>query len=285
MLNREEVINYLKGLNNDISFRVVTKNNGVKKLACIIPSEKDGNKFSAVVYIDDILKRVKSLDHVKMVYEAAIKAVTDISFNRIESIIDRDYILNNSFVQLINREMNEEILANAVWRPFLDLAIVARVKCFKTDSAINSTIITKDICSLLGLDHDELINTALKEVKEADDFRVFSMAELLGGPSSSNNTLLKTASRLNHPNGATVLLRTDILKDLADRLNSDLMIAGSSTDEIMIFPYGRGIDEKDFLDILRDVNNDENAVEKDKILTNNLYHFDRNTSTLSIVEG
>lgn len=285
-MNKKELMDRIKEAIPDISFQVVTKNNGVRKLACRIPvGDESGIRVTPLIYVDDILSSGGTIENViEFINAIRVNPETNEISSAIQTV-DRDYILENCFVRLINREWNSEQLKNSVYLPYLDLAVVARIEIESPSTQIVSGSITRDMCEGLGIDPNDILFMAIERTKETGGFTIRTLTEVLGcAVDPGGDDYLYVGSNKNIHNGAVLLYYTDILGEFADKIESNLFIAGSSIHELMIMPEKKCFNPNDFRDILKTVNDKEQAITKEEVLSNNLYKFDRSTREVMIFE-
>ena len=74
-------------------------------------------------------------------------------------------------------------------------------------------------------------------------------------------------------NGAICMLYEGVLKEFAEKIDTDLLILPSSIHEVLIHRYGEDLDVEVFKNMVRSVN--ENDVPKEDILSNSVYVYTR----------
>ena len=84
-------------------------------------------------------------------------------------------------------------------------------------------------------------------------------------------------------NGASVMLYSDKIRELADRLQSDLIILPSSVHEVLLLPD----DHEKKYDFYRQMVEEVNAtqVEPEEILSYNLYRYNRKKEEIEEISG
>jgi hypothetical protein len=79
--------------------------------------------------------------------------------------------------------------------------------------------------------------------------------------------------------GAAELLRRDILCDIADRLQSDIIILPSSIHELIVIPDENG-DNEELARMVKEINITQVAV--DEVLSDHVYRYERENKAVSI---
>ena len=81
-------------------------------------------------------------------------------------------------------------------------------------------------------------------------------------------------------NGSVCILYRHLLKDIADRMKSDLYILPSSVHEVLLIPASDRTAASDLTDMVRDVNTTQLAQEE--ILSDHVYYFSRTANRISM---
>ena len=279
MITKKELIGAFKDIDG-VSFQIVEKNNGVKKLACRIKVEEPATY--AIVYFDDILKQDTTIEQFREWVSRLMVDVENVAIPKFYMAMSKAYVLENVVACLINYEKNKLFLKYIPHRIFLDLAIIPRVMFKKHSDYYSSSIMTKNWCEKEGLDPDEVLDTAIENVSVPQMYDILSIEDLMNSTREFGDTIYTGTNKVR-TNGASILLFSDILGAFADKVDHDLWIAGSSIHEIMLLFDDGNPKRGDILrDVLREVNRDRQCVKEEEILSDNLYHFDRKARKLSI---
>ena len=81
-------------------------------------------------------------------------------------------------------------------------------------------------------------------------------------------------------NGAAAMLYPDMLKDLSEKLDSNLYIIPSSVHEVIVFSDNLADDEKSLRDMIYTVNRTQ--MDPQDILSDSLYFYDRKEEKIFI---
>ena len=82
--------------------------------------------------------------------------------------------------------------------------------------------------------------------------------------------------------GAAAMFDKDALKNLANKLESNLYILPSSVHEIICIPEEEGMDPLYIREMVKEVN--MTSVSEEEYLSDNIYYYDRETNKLSLKE-
>ena len=84
--------------------------------------------------------------------------------------------------------------------------------------------------------------------------------------------------------GAGTIFYPDVLKEIADNMETDLFIITSSVHEALIIPNPNcNVDVEELREMIKEVN--ETAVKDEEVLSDNLYMYDRDSDRLLAVGG
>lgn len=215
-----------------------------------------------------------------------------------------DKVKSNIIFKLVNYEKNREMLTEVPHFRFLDLAVI--FSCLlQTDSGGSATIlIHNQHLSYWNITKDDLYALAFLNTPRLLQYDLRNMTDILkeltdGSEELPEDTffspcpmyMLSNRSKLN---GSACLLYRDLLKNFADRLNSDLYILPSSVHEVLIIPAA----SKTFSDMrgscgeaadasyraLSDMVKEVNATQlsPEDILSDHVYYFSRESCRLTM---
>lgn len=174
-------------------------------------------------------------------------------------------------ITLVNTEKNRALLDEVPHREILDLSIIYRWMIMQKEDEFFSTVVTKALQRAAGMTERELETAAWNNTQ-----RLFP--PIWGSLEGSPLYLITNAHNMN---GAAGLLCRELLKEVADYLESDLYLIPSSIHEILaISVHELGL--KELKDQLIDAN--QVVVSPGEVLSNQIYRFDRGSGKLYIAE-
>lgn len=242
-------------------------------------------------------------------YNAKVKgdiiAITEcLEFAKIKSFI---------IYRLINYNKNKKLLTDIPHTRFLDLAVTFHCLVKSSDDGIGTIRITNQHLKLWNATVEDLIHYAktntpvlfppvvqsMKKVIEKlmKEELSASYGESLHSTEEMKNitdryylennnieynqedTMLVVSNQRNI-NGASCMIYSDLLKDIAEQLNADLYILPSSIHEIIIVKNDYSYDKKILKDMVKDVNLTQVPLEE--VLSDNVYFYSR--SRLAITQ-
>ena len=278
MLTREIIMNTLQTKGYNVLPADVTKN-GVEMQGVTIGE----GKVRPTIYINDFLKWTDDrLDEVVCIIEDMYsKTQKNTPQIDIENIKDWDYIKTRLQV-CVQKKGNEDI----VKKDFLDLELYVRVIVDTNrdeEGCVGSFKVKPEHIKMWNVDESVLFSAAWDCTKptlvEEDMAKIISQmlgkneAEILSEMGSApRQIILSNKTRIN---GAVAMCDVWFLKEIADRLESDLVIFPSSIHECIVTPMD-GILRRNELDaMVKNIN--ETQVAPEEVLSNHAYFFNRNT--------
>ena len=217
-------------------------------------------------------------------------------------IYDRDFILKNVEVQVINKEVNAEILKTAPYREiegFDDVVAVARcdASLFFDESLRESSsmtmLVNNNMLALSGISKEELIDTAISNSEERYPISIRNllavvrdlgadrgMDDIFGLPEESPLYVMMASPIGN--NGARALAYSDFKEQLRNTFGGDCYVFPSSIHELIMMPASEaGDDEGYLLNMIRMINQDV-LLPKD-FLSDNMYKYDFASNSIKTI--
>lgn len=186
---------------------------------------------------------------------------------------------------LVNRNASNDLLQDAVYLPFEDLA---KVFYLQVNPQMH-TKITKEICSQWGVTAKDLEDAALEHMPRVLPARLSSVNAYIFEGKVQN--LLKKTEDLTESLyaltneqgllGAAVMLYPDLMKQIAERIKTPFYIIPSSVHEVLILPKKEGMALSEVKDMVRTVN--RSAVEPEDFLSDNVYCYDARTREIRMM--
>lgn len=233
------------------------------------------NGTKSVNEIADII--IDNYDHVEYKGE-----LDDIS----SKITDTSWLKKNIVIKLVNRDKNKRMLEDVPHIDFLDMSVIFQAVLDSSDG-VCSFRITNNIMNQYGLPLvDELYDIALRNAVRIFPVKVNSLMNIISEMMSESNAVppysedddfckMTVLTNTKGVNGAAVMLYPGVLKGVADRFESNLVILPSSIHEFIAVPDmsdGKG-DVDTFISMVKEVN--ATQVQADEILADNAYMYDR----------
>lgn len=276
----------------------VTKNNGLILRGLVI--QRKESRISPTIYLEqfygmyedgmsfsEVINRIRSCDR-------AYKG-TDIT---VDMFMDFEKISDRIVYKVVNRDMNSELLKSVPYMEWNDLAIVFCCLLESKSDGYATILIRNEHVKSWGTDTDELyklasVNTPRLMSDEIDSMENIIMSMLYrknpedeGDSEDRMNPAVPDLYVLSNKRrifGATSMLFSPHIGELADDYESDLYILPSSIHEVIILPYSESCDVDYMRSMVREIN--ETQVDIEDRLSDNIYCYDRNTRKISVVAG
>lgn len=189
--------------------------------------------------------------------------------------------------RLVNRKANRELLEIVPYQPFLDLAVIFCILIGNRNDGYGTLTVNHAMREKIGLSVEVLYPLALKNMKEHMPYSCRSIYEVLSGSEelkgNTGSGKLPLYILTNHANlyGTAEILGEGVLEEVADRLESDLILLPSSVHEFLVLPDNGAFEAEKLIRLLREVN--RTMLLKEERLSDNVYVFRRETGRVSIL--
>ena len=292
------------GAGYEIVFREVTKNNGVR-LHGIVITGKESN-VSPAIYIDELYEEYEAgrafgyiVYDILCVYK---KNAREINMD-MEFFTQFPRAKSRILYKLIHRESNQELLCEIPYVEWQDLAIVFYY-AFEDECFGKATILIKNShMAMWGIDVPALYETARTNMLRIRPEEMLPIGQLIrefmeqkhchngrendiGLPEGidtamERSTMMYVLSNRDRVFGASALLYSNSMKQLAGKLDKNLIILPSSVHEVILVPDD-GMTEKEFYkEMVREVN--DTQVDPEERLSYNIYYYDRVLGKVSLL--
>lgn len=259
----------------------VTKNNGIRLWALQILPE--GKNCSPSIYLDHYYQRYKE-------GEAFSDLLSDMArFYRmhcgsmmvnVEQISDYSQMKEHIVLRLLNYEKNKELLTDAPYIMWHDLAITFRWLAHQDEVGIASALITHRECHLWNITVPELYEVALNNTERLFPWECHDMIELLkkmdGAPLAEElcelSCKMYVLTNEQRVNGAGVVLYQGVLSQVAKRLHGSFYLFPSSIHEMLLVSEQEGQSVSYFKSMVKEAN--ETTVSQGEVLSENIYYYD-----------
>lgn len=297
---KEKIVDYLPPEQDYSVDLITTKKNNCEKVGLCI--KKNDDVFAPNIYlesfydsynnsgcdIEDALNNI-SITYAESVDEKNINVPSDELLSRIG---DKDYILENVYINLLNNIDNAERLADI---PSIsvdgmnDISGIFRVMVSNDENGRASYVLNNKHIALLGMSVDDLKEVALANTERMYQPTVRSLNDILIEmgmpdfmlPPENESPMYFIGGTNKDVGGAVSILFKDNLAKLSDKLDSDLILIPSSIHEFLAVPDSLNMSVAEISDMVQEINCTEVAVE-DR-LSNNVYKFSKKDMSISKV--
>lgn len=255
----------------------VLKNNDVHLTGIVIMNESDS--ISPTIYLEEPYRQYQGGASLQELAEK-IMELYEKHAGKIDLDVDyfRDYsrVEKRIYHKLISLEKNKELLKDVPYFKWHDLAIVFYHAMEEPVFGRASIMIHNSHLDMWGKDPEEIYQAAQQNMKQSMPELLISMKEQLeemAGVEIEENGNLYVLTNREKIFGASAMLYSEKIKELADRLGSDLLILPSSVHETLLLPDDREQGYGFYKKMVNEVNT--TRVDPEEILSFSLYRYDR----------
>jgi len=274
-----------------VEVRDIPKNNGMMLTGLIIRNDK--TNLAPTIYLEYYYERYKNGVDLSSICDAVIDKYREFSVDRnfdVNLFTNWEFVKEKICYKLINFKQNRQLLAEIPHLLYLDLAVVfycpvefpGDIEGFSTILITNShlknwgkkmedlfEVASENTPRLMELKTRSLVNVVREQVLEAyldiSDEELEAICE-----ANKDMTILSNKEGVF---GASVILYKDALKNVAEKLNSSLVIIPSSVHEVLIMPLRPELDSEYMNGLIGMVN--DTQLETDEVLSNHFYYYDK----------
>ena len=283
----------------------VTKNNDLILTGISIRSREVN--IAPTIYMDDYYNDYKNgrpvmdiIAEIENIYNT-YKLEHDFDVN---SITDFNHVQGKICYKLVNKDKNKELLSDAPYIQFHDLAIVFYVVVSEDSDRTGTITVRNNLMEMWGNpDINDLYRIAKNNTQKRYKGSVFNMIEIMGDIISHNVDNIEpnivddffemnftyednmipmfVATNNKKVNGAGVILYEGLLKAFAEKIGCDFYILPSSIHEVIFVPANGNMDVRYLIQMVKEVNATE--VSPSEVLSDNVYKYHANTDFVEIM--
>lgn len=295
----EDLVNEIKkyiGNDGDVRILPTLKNNGVVYDGIIIKTEK--SRISPTIYIEpyyDMYKEGTAFSEIVGMIENCYEKNSNKQFD-IDYFTDFESVKDGIIFKLVHRKMNDILLADVPNRDWNDLSICYCYVLKEFDSSEATILIRNEHMKMWGVDEKTLFEVACRNTPNLMPDKLCTMGTILSELISKNNSdcdlcmddiefcdNMYVLTNEKAMFGATVILYTKYLKEIADKHKCGVYIIPSSIHEVILMPQNEYCDERAIREMIKEVNYTEVLCEER--LSDNLYYYNPDMEAISIVAG
>ena len=265
----------------ETSIKEVVKNNGIKLIGIILG---DSKKVQPVIYLEDYYRmflRGSNMETLANNIEEAYEMIR--CDHNMDFFEDYGKVENRIYMRLINYDRNEELLKQVSHIRWHDLAIVFY---YALDWEERATILLYEShLNLWRKTVEEIFQTAKRNMEKDIPVRLVTINEMVheitGMELREESPEIFVLTIQGNRDGAAAILYATEIKDLADRLQSDLLFFPASIHEFLIVKDNH---ERTYEEDRMTVNMvNEREVHFQEFLSNNLYRYNREKDEIEVI--
>lgn len=271
-----------------VKIEEIEKNNGLVLHGLTIQIKE--SNISPNIYLEPFYNDYLNGKNLDEIIENICKIYSD---NKIGNSIDVSFFTEFNNVKskiiyaLVNYEMNKEFLKTVPHTKFMDLAFVYKYYIGKEEfkeSGMATITINNNHLKLWDVDTNEVHRLALENTPQLLPCVIQPIQNILSKlmgidmedfiQEDINEIIpMYVLSNVNNMYGAGCIVYEDVLKNLADKLDSNLYILPSSIHETIILADTSECIKDELMEMVKSVN--ETQVANEEILSNQVYYFSR----------
>ncbi|MCI5874186.1 MAG: DUF5688 family protein [Clostridiales bacterium] len=281
-------------LGSDVRVTVqdIIKNNDTHLDGLTILSTK--YNLSPTIYLNSYFKQYENghslsdieNDILKVYHDNRPSDNIDISF-----FTDYDKVKSRIIFKLVNYERNRELLKEVPHYRFLDLSIVFNCLVESSPSGSATILIHNQHLNYWGITKDDLYALAQQNTPRLLSYDLRNMTDILkellsdedipaDAPDATTSYPMYVLTNRYKLNGSGCILYQNLLRDFANRLESDLFILPSSVHEVLIIPVKNKTSPQELSDMVKDVNSSQ--LSREEILSDHVYYFSRESGQITM---
>lgn len=246
----------------------VWKNNGASYEGLVI--EKLTEELSSVISLDKCYEDFEAGISMQEISDQVLKeyrrTAGNISLLSQQDIWSYERIKDRLYVEMVNKEWNEQYLEHKYYVPFLDLAVVYYIDTqldYKNAPEHRGTAVTKDIFKIWSVEPEVIWKQVLENMGKESLFLMLVVTE-------EENLLMTFEDAFQKNQGALALLQKSILDEAKKKLEESFYILPVSIFELMIVPESQADEVEEMKKAIIESNH-EMPVEY--LLSNNVYYY------------
>ena len=246
----------------------VWKNNGASYEGLVI--EKLTEELSPVISLDKCYEDFEAGISMQEISDQVLKeyrrTAGNISLLSQQDICSYERIKDRLYVEMVNKEWNEQYLEHKYYVPFLDLAVVYYIDTqldYKDAPEHRGTAVTKDIFKIWSVETEVIWKQVLENMGKESLFLMLVVTE-------EENSLMTFEDAFQKNQGALALLQKSILDEAKKKLEEPFYILPVSIFELMIVPESQADEVEEMKKAIIESNH-EMPVEY--LLSNNVYYY------------
>lgn len=297
---KEELVKRLQEkLQMEISVRPVEKTNEVLDGISFMSENSNVSPTLYVNYAYEDYKKSKDFDevfeHLVSTYQNAMEKSPDFDIAAIRAGEKKE---ERIVFELINTEDNKELLSKHPHRQFLDMSIVYRYVVSDDGEGRATILISNDLAASWNVTENDLYEMAYNNTRKFSEIITEDLQKTMmgyfGGDEDEEleitpDSQMVVITNKSKVKGAAVIIYTDVLSEIAEKINNDIVLLPSSVHEFLavnvrkseLRSLGKETVCENFADMVNEVN--VTQVNLEERLSNQVYYFDRKTKELTQV--
>lgn len=269
LMNVELLLNALKTVTDmELSTQKVQKGNRV--LTGIYFGSSDIRPVAYMEYYEDIFDSTKNYFAVANAMLEQVKNSIRPNFDK-EKLLDWNEIKTKLQLCIAPKGTNKDFITY----PYLDMEMYIRVIVSYDESGTASFKLSENHLNTIGITSEQLFHAAVDCTKPT--ITIKNMSDILPFIDFDESPMTIISNNYG-TNGASAIYFKDVLKRIADKYGSDLIVLPSSIHEVIVVPTEM-ISLEDAKSMVTEINTD--CLDPEEKLSDNAYIFHRDTMEIT----
>lgn len=268
----------------EVTIQSIKKNNGVVKNAlCIHGKEK---ALAPVIYTDGLYERFRqgvSIEHLAKLLLEQYHNIPASASELAGSFQDFSKIRKHLYCRVVNYELNAEQLDSVIpCKRYMDLAFCCYLQISDISLGQATITVTEAHCRQWGMTYHQIFPIAWENTVHDLPAHVQKLEDILreAVPEEDQKELenfsasappLYVLSNQNRCLGAICIMYPNVLKELAQKLRTNLYILPSSIHECILVPESGGFSTDELNEMIRSINRTQ--LEPQEVLSDHAYFY------------
>lgn len=268
---------------------VVLKRNFLKG-DCVVLGFKD-DSVKPCIYLDIFVKRLHEGVPMANVVQEIFDVYNNADHAKLNKTLSIDKILDKAkqctYLQVISSKHEMDLIEkDVVYEKYLDLLVCYRIVVTRNEDTgeTRTVLVTNEFIERAKMTKEYIHNVAVENSKK-DNWSITTMRDKLSGVLGEDNTDFDDDTFIIGDEaifGSTCIYTKSGIKELAKKLNKNILILPSSIHELILVPYDYDdIRQVGLKKMVCDINNQ--YVSDDEFLSNNIYLYSLEKDEITII--
>lgn len=292
-MNYSEFTNSLKGIVSHgsgmglkASFSMIEKNNGRKEECITFYTGKE--IFPLTISLEGLYDICKATGDIYLGIQRFLELANTGGQTEVNASFQNwEEIREKLSIRLVNYAWNRGRLRKLPHKRFLDLAVTFQIVLYKNGYDTASVEVQTEMMKIWKKNTEDLWTAAITNLSK-EEFQIKDIESMIEGledvrlnEQRDGRPLCYVLANGVEKNGAVGIFRTDMLMELAERVEKDLFIIPSSVHEVLLVPDDGKNEAESLKDMVRKVNDE--VVDRVDLLSNGLYYFNRDRGVITMI--
>lgn len=267
--------------NNNEKYTGMTISDGKRELVPVLDLEQYYKALQKGESEEAVMKKIADA---YLYYEHIAPALTA------DSLLDFEKLKDQIYIEIVNESINQERLQGYLRKNVIgtDLAAVMYIYFQNEEGENGKILVSAWMAGQWPTDSEVLFQMAFENTVAQMPAYISGLQDMLSGQPAQNpeqvcceKDSLYILSNMTANGGATALIYPGVLQTLADNCQSGFYILPSSVHEVLLMRDDGKMEAGELQRLVREVNR-STAIKAEEILSDRVYHYDREEQSLSM---